>query len=271
MNISTTFIPHAKPSELMKPRYCPLDDPSCFPQSAAMFCAAAGGDRCDSLGAQHPAVWFGVIGPVSLDAVRAVTRFSALSVNTGNGLYQWQQLGDIVRIGSRKRKGKRNTIGIAQNVMLAPRLATVRGIGTRFLPPKTARTEELSTTARDQSIALAPRKAERSAAWTCAQTPSFCQSRRRRQQVIPLPYPSSWGRSSQGMPVRKTNSIPISTLRLGIGGRPLLRTGLSGGSKGSNRSHISSGRIIRAIDSLLYSPCFCLPVSPAACHLLQLV
>jgi hypothetical protein len=46
------------------------------------------------------------------------------------------------------------------------------------------------------------------------------QSRSRRQQVIPEPKPSSWGRNSQRIPVSSTNRIPHSTLRLS---RRLLR------------------------------------------------
>ncbi|WP_442790554.1 hypothetical protein [Nonomuraea sp. NBC_01738] len=33
------------------------------------------------------------------------------------------------------------------------------------------------------------------------QTPTWCQSRSRRQQVIPEPKPSSWGRNSHGIAV----------------------------------------------------------------------
>ncbi len=65
--------------------------------------------------------------------------------------------------------------------------------------------------------------------------------RSRRQQVIPEPKPSSWGRNSQRIPVYSTIRIPHSTLRLSRRLRPG-RRGLRGttGSSGSIRAHNSS-------------------------------
>ena len=41
------------------------------------------------------------------------------------------------------------------------------------------------------------------------------------QQVMPDPHPISWGRSSQGMPVLRTNRIPVRHFRSSIRGAPL--------------------------------------------------
>src|ERR1700688_95491 len=62
---------------------------------------------------------------------------------------------------------------------------------------------------------------------------------------MPLPHPSSWGRSSHRMPVLSTNRMPISALRLSSGFRPGKRNrrGLGGGRRGSIRSQSSSGSI----------------------------
>ena len=67
---------------------------------------------------------------------------------------------------------------------------------------------------------------------------------------IPLPHPISLGRSSQAMPVRSTNRMPVNARRLDTGGRPLLPLGLSGGSNGSSNDHNSSGNISRATSTL---------------------
>lgn len=53
-----------------------------------------------------------------------------------------------------------------------------------------------------------------------SQTPSASQSRRRRQQVLPLGYPS--GRSRHRAPVRSTQRIPSTTSRCPTRGRPPL-------------------------------------------------
>ena len=81
-------------------------------------------------------------------------------------------------------------------------------------------TEEESTTARDQSIWSACWRWAKRAAWTFFQTPCFCQADKRRQQLMPLPQPNSCGSSSQGMPVRSTNKMPLSAWRCPIGLRP---------------------------------------------------
>jgi hypothetical protein len=104
-----------------------------------------------------------------------------------------------------------------------------------------AGTEALSTQARLQSIALArPRRSSRTRCSRC-QMPAACQSRSRRQHVIPEPQPISCGSISQGMPLFRTNKMPVSAARCGSGGRPPFSLGRSGGSSGSITAHNSSG------------------------------
>jgi hypothetical protein len=117
---------------------------------------------------------------------------------------------------------------------------TVGGIGASLRPPKTARTEQLSKIALDQSISPASPSSSKSSRQTFSHTPAACQSRRRRQHVMPLPQPNSCGRYSQAQPVRKTNKMPVSARRFSMGGRPPLGLGFAGGSSGSIRSHNSS-------------------------------
>jgi hypothetical protein len=81
----------------------------------------------------------------------------------------------------------------------------------QFSPPKSARTELLSTTALDQSIRSAKPKSSSRTCLTFCQTPETCQSLSRRQQVMPLPHPSSAGSSSQAVPVRATNKNASQT------------------------------------------------------------
>jgi hypothetical protein len=109
-----------------------------------------------------------------------------------------------------------------------------------------------STTARDQSIRWALCNWRSNSRWSCAQTPAFCQSRNRRQQVMPLPQPSSKGRSRQARPLLSTKRIPVSAARSEIGLRPgcFLRRALFG-SKGSTTNHSESSMSGFAIPSLL--------------------
>ena len=70
--------------------------------------------------------------------------------------------------------------------------------------------EALSSGQRLQSIALARPSRTSSARCSRSQTPASCQSRSRRQQVMPEPQPISWGSIAQGMPVRSTKRMPAS-------------------------------------------------------------
>jgi hypothetical protein len=81
-----------------------------------------------------------------------------------------------------------------------------------------------------------------SAAWSRFQTPARCQRTSRRQHVLPQPHPISCGSMFQGMPLRSTNKMPVTTARSGIGLRPACWRfrGRRLGSSGSIRVHKSS-------------------------------
>jgi hypothetical protein len=101
--------------------------------------------------------------------------------------------------------------------------------------------EQLSTTASDQSI-WSPRASQSSRAkWIRSQTPVRCQSGRRRQHVIPDPHPSSCGSICQGMPLRRTKTMPVRHARCETRGRPPLGHGGGIGKNGSTESHNRSG------------------------------
>lgn len=88
-----------------------------------------------------------------------------------------------------------------------------------------------------QSIWSCSRRRLSSARCSRSQTPSACQSRKRRQHVIPLPKPNSFGRSSHGIPVCKTNRMPFSAARSPARGWPPLAEGFTTGSSGCRTFH----------------------------------
>jgi hypothetical protein len=123
---------------------------------------------------------------------------------------------------------------------LRARFAPICRVGAaRFAPPGAGTLAE-SREARDQSSR--PASLSRWSKVWCSRshTPACCQSRSRRQQVMPLPQPSSWGSISQGMPLLRTNTMPVNAARLLIRGRPPLGLGGSGGKSGSITAHSSS-------------------------------
>jgi len=85
-------------------------------------------------------------------------------------------------------------------------------------------------------------------------TPARCQSRRRRQHVIPDPHPSSCGSICQGMPLRRTNRMPVRHARSETRGRPPFGRRGGVGKNGSTRSHNGSGSSAAAIPVHATSP-----------------
>jgi hypothetical protein len=110
------------------------------------------------------------------------------------------------------------------------------GLCWSFRPPR-AGTLALSSEACSQSIS--PTSCNRCSRTRCnrCHTPSWCQSRRRRQQVMPLPHPISWGSISHGIPLLSTKRIPDNTARSAIRGRPPFGLGRSDGKSGSMVAH----------------------------------
>jgi hypothetical protein len=252
MNVGATFIPDAQPPMLEEPRNGPLDDPAVLAQSTAVGRAPAGQHRENATPTQLTPVRLRIVGPVSLDPIGSPAGSSHFARDRGDRVDQRQQLRDVIAIGSRDLDRQGNATGIGDQMMLGTRFGSIRGIRPGLRPPKTARTESESTTAREKSIWSAPRKWLSKTRWTWFQTPAFCQSRRRRQQVMPLPQPISWGKSSHGMPVFSTKIMPVNTARLFKGFRPGCRNRLFfTGSRGAIRFHNRSSNSGLAISSSL--------------------
>jgi hypothetical protein len=184
----------------------------------------------------------GIVSPVALHPGRLVTRRAWPSTDGRHRIDQRQQLRDVRAVGGGQRRAERYPLRVSENMMLRPGLAAIGRVRSSFFPPRSARSEALSTTARSKSSRPRRRSSARSPACTRVQTPRRCQAANRRQQVTPDPQPISLGSIFQGMPLRSTNKMPVRTARSGIGFRPAWRRfrGRRLGSKGSIRFHNSS-------------------------------
>jgi hypothetical protein len=147
----------------------------------------------------------------------------------------------IVAVRARMGNRQRRAVAVHHQMTFRAILAPIRGIRAGFCPPKTARTEQLSMADVDQSIRSANPNSSKRSLHIFFQTPAKCQSRSRRQQVMPHPQPNSWGRYSHGQPVFSTNRIPVSAARSETRGRPPFGLGRSGGNIGLIRSQRASG------------------------------
>lgn len=198
-----------------------------------------GQHRLNAQVAQPDPMCIRIIGSVTLHALRTTARTTGFSPHGRDSGDQWLQLGDVGHIGTAQASRQRDAASVGDEVVFAACFGPICGVWTRFVPPFRARSEALSTTARDQSIWSASWSLARRTSCNRCHTPAACQSRSRRQQVIPLPQPISWGRSSQPIPVFSTNTIPVSARRLSIGFRPGYRNrrGLGAGKSGAMSDH----------------------------------
>lgn len=152
MNVIAAFIADPQAPKLVNPRHRPLHDPAIDAQATAVRHEAVGQHRLDMQGAQLSPQRIRIIAAIPLDALGTTTRSSAFPPHGGNRPDQRHQLRHIRDIGPGQEFREREATRIRQEVMFAARLGAISGIGTRFFPPCTARTEALSATARDQSI-----------------------------------------------------------------------------------------------------------------------
>ena len=252
MNFRTFFITNSKTSVLVQPRNSSLNNPTIYPQAAAVFGSAMGKQRHDSFSVKLFTMRFTVIGPVSHRTIRTSNRSANLASNRGYAVDQRHQLCDIMTVGTGQFYRKRNTVSISHQMMFRAFFAAIRGVWAGFCPPKTARTEEESTIAREKSIWSACRSLLSKTRWIASHIPAFCQSRNLLQQVIPQPQSISLGRSSHPMPVLSTNIMPVKASLSETGFRPgYLNLLFFFGIIGSMISHNLSSSIDFAMSNLL--------------------
>jgi hypothetical protein len=252
MNLRTFFIADSKSPVLMQPRNGSLNNPAIYPQTTAVFGSTLCQDRFDSFLSKFLTMRFRVITSISKNSVRLASGTPSFACYRRNTIKQWQQLCNIMPISSGQFNRQRKSVAICYQMMFRAFFAAVRRIWAGFCPPKTARTEDESTMAREKSIWSAWFSLSRRLWCILSHTPAFCQSRNLLQQVMPQPQPISLGRSSHPIPVLSTNKIPVSASLSETGFRPgYLKFLFLFGRIGSIISHNLSSSIGFAMSNLL--------------------
>ena len=183
-----------------------------------------------------------IVSAVALNQPRLPRRSTSPTAQRRHRIYERQQLGNVVPVRGRQRRDERNPVRVGENMMFRPGFAAIGRVRSSFFPPRSARSEALSTTARARSSWPLQRNSASKTACRRFQTPARCHRARRRQQVVPEPQPISRGSMFHGMPLRSTNRMPVSTARSGMGLLPAYRRlrRRRFGSSGSIRIHQSS-------------------------------
>jgi len=244
MDIEATLEANEQLAEHRKPGRHALHSPTMFAEAVVLLDATASDARVDASLARMPTTLDGV------ELVRAASRSAGQAKHRRNRIDQGLKDSRVVPIGTRHEQRQGDTAPVYDEMALAAELAAVRGVRAGLLAPRGLATAAPSMLARVQSIWSCSRRRVSMARCRRPQTPLVCQSRRRRQQVMPLPKPSSCGRSSHGIPVCNTNRMPFSAARSSTLGRPPFGEGSTVGSSGCNAFHNSLLIFFRAMSPL---------------------
>jgi hypothetical protein len=205
-DVGPLLIPHAQTAKLIEPGKRPLHDPPLPAQSTPVRGATHGEPRHDMPRPQSAPNRRRVVAATQSGRCRGRPRSRC---SGGIASTNARASCESFRFAPVRRTASGTPRPSQIRWRLLPRLARSVGFGPVWSPPYTARTEQLSTTARDQSIWSERASQSRSAKWIRSHMPACCQSRTRRQHVIPDPHPSSCGSICQGMPRRRTKRMPV--------------------------------------------------------------
>ena len=239
-------------SESMEPSDRSLDDPAVATEALFGFDSAASDSLCDAALSKCGSTTVVVVALVGVNLRGSASKMTSRSCDRGDRVDHRLEHPRVVHVGRGHADRERDAFRVDDDVVFGAEFASIRGVRARLLAPPFARTDALSTLTRSQSIAPLRPSSSRSTSCSAVHTPSACQSRRRRQHVMPDPHPISFGSSSHWMPVFSTNRMPVSAARSSTRGRPPRGYSLAGGIKTSMRAHSSSGRSGFAMGSLHY-------------------
>ena len=205
MQIRPAFVADREPTIRQQPGERPLDYPPVSSKPSARILAPPGDAYLNAAFVQSPPAMREVVTFVRVQFLRTFAGpASAGQLNRRHCVQELLEYFAVVDVSRSKENSKREAGCVGQQVAFRARLATIGRIRPDLLAPFLAGTVAESTHARDQS--MAPHRPSRSSRSlkSSTNTPPFCQSRKRRQQVTPLPYPSCAGSLRHGIPVLST-------------------------------------------------------------------
>jgi hypothetical protein len=221
MHGRVSFKSNPQAAKLMQPSNSTFHHPPRFPQSTAVSGAPTGNLMGDAPARELRSEAIGIVCPVCLKCLRFPFGRTLFAADSWHCLEQRFGLSHVVSIGLGQDDGNRNALRFREYVVLAARTTAIGWVRSTFFPAPTARIEELSAMKREKSSFSAPRSWLSNSRCRRSQTRAFCHALSRRQQVMPEPQPICVGNIFQGMPERRTNRMPPSTLRSHSGSRPV--------------------------------------------------
>ena len=181
MHLRFALVTYLQTPKAIEPAMCPFYNPAVTAQPLAAVHTAAGNAVTNAPFLQSLAQ--------SLTIVAFVRMHSGRTAQERNGVNRLDQHAAVRNVRRRVQDRQRQTIAVYHKMAFRSLFATIRRVGPRFVPPFGAATDAESTEARSQSMRPASSSLSSSVSCSLCQTPAFCQSLRRRQQVTPLPQP----------------------------------------------------------------------------------
>src|SRR5258708_20441939 len=135
LNLRKSIQPAPQPTERMQPRDGPLHEPAEHAQTTAMLRVALGQHGDDPQPTQQLPDRFGVITAIALQPFGFLPLGSRLATDGGHTRQDIEDLRDLVDVGGCYGRGQGNALAIGHHMVLAARLAPIRGIGARVLAP----------------------------------------------------------------------------------------------------------------------------------------
>jgi len=239
-----SFVTQFQSSEISEPAQRSFHDVAGLAQAAAMITLGPTVRSEERLDASLPHLLDDrrrAVSPISLET-RWFAAWASAPASHGRDFVQQREGPLLIRlIGGTCFDRQRHSARVGDHVPFTAFLGAIRGIGSGMAPPKTARTEALSMTARESRIEPRLPKRRNSRRCNSGHTPAWVHSCSRRQQVTPLPQPNSWGSMFHGRPLLRMKRIPVKQARFDTGGRPPFGEAVRRGKSGSISFHSPCG------------------------------
>ncbi len=137
-----------------------------------------------------------------------LARRSPARADPRDGIHDRPQHSAVMDVRPRQLQGEGDALRIGDDVALRARLAPIGRVRARLRAPLLAAIEALSSEARLKSMPFWRPSRSSSACCRRSHTPAFCQSRKRRQQVIPEPQPISRAATPRACPSATRTGSP---------------------------------------------------------------
>jgi len=189
--IGTALVSDTQLSECVEPSQGPLHYPTMKTKAFTRLDASTCYAWYYPPSTQVVAAFWEVISFVGVDFMRLFAGPARLASNFRKCVKNRLEEHGVMPVSSAEHDDKRDALSVHRDVSFGSAFPFVCRVRPCFRAPRGAGTVPESTENRSQSKASATLSSRRSSLWSRSHTPACCQSRRRRQQVMPLPQPIS--------------------------------------------------------------------------------